>query len=99
MSGPGGFSGGRVLDSHGHASRPLPHDHARSPGSTPPEWLDGKSLIPLVNGDVDEIHDEIFAEVTYHAAYEPQRAVRTARYKYMRRFDETHRGRVLAERR
>jgi hypothetical protein len=39
---------------------------------------------------------EIFAEVTFHAADEPQRAVRTSRYKYMRRYDATHPGRVLA---
>ena len=61
-----------------------------------PPWLEGTSLLPLVRGDVDEIREEVFAEVTYHAAYEPQRAVRTKRYKYMRRFDEQHPGRVLA---
>ena len=61
-----------------------------------PPWLEGASLLPLVRGHVAEIHDEIFAEVTYHAAYEPQRAVRTARYKYMRRYNEQHPGRVLA---
>ena len=49
-----------------------------------------------MRGDVTELHEEIFAEVTYHAAYEPQRAVRTNRYKYMRRYDEQHPGRVLA---
>ncbi len=31
---------------------------------------------------------EIFSELTYHAAYEPQRAIRTERYKYVRRFDD-----------
>ena len=31
---------------------------------------------------------EIFSELTYHAAYEPQRAIRTERYKYIRRFDD-----------
>ena len=65
-------------------------------GIEAPEWLEGLSLLPLVRGEVDELRREIFAEVTYHAAYEPQRAVRTTRYKYMRRFDEHHRGRVLA---
>ena len=38
--------------------------------------------------EVDEVHDAIFAELTFHAAYEPQRAIRTQRYKYIRRFDE-----------
>ena len=44
--------------------------------------------MPLVRGEVDRLHEEIFAEVTYHAAYEPQRAVRTERWKYIRRFDD-----------
>jgi hypothetical protein len=42
----------------------------------------------LIRGEVEQIHDAIFAEVTYHAAYEPQRAVRTPRWKYIRRFAE-----------
>jgi hypothetical protein len=29
----------------------------------------------------------VYAEVNYHAAYEPQRCVRTQRYKLIRRFD------------
>ena len=29
----------------------------------------------------------MFAEITFHAAYEPQRAVRTRRYKYIRRYE------------
>jgi arylsulfatase A-like enzyme len=37
---------------------------------------------------VARVHDEIFTEVTFHAAYEPTRAVRTERWKYIRRFDE-----------
>jgi hypothetical protein len=61
-----------------------------------PDWLEGSSLIPLVDGTVDAVREEVFAEVTFHAAYEPQRAVRTDRYKYFRRFDTKHTGRVLA---
>jgi arylsulfatase A-like enzyme len=34
------------------------------------------------------LHEAIFAEATFHAAYEPQRAVRTRRWKYVRRFGD-----------
>ena len=44
--------------------------------------------MPLVRGEADEVNDAIFAGSTWHAAYEPQRAVRTERFKYIRRFDE-----------
>ena len=35
----------------------------------------------------EPVHDAVFAEVSYHAAYEPMRCVRTERYKYIRRYD------------
>jgi N-sulfoglucosamine sulfohydrolase len=53
-----------------------------------PSWLQGKSFLPLLAGHVSEINDEIFAEVNYHASYEPKRAVRTSRWKYIRRFGD-----------
>jgi N-sulfoglucosamine sulfohydrolase len=95
MRGPGGFERGRVVDALvSHLD--LYPTICDVIGLEHPPWLEGASLLPLVRGDVAEIHDEIFAEVTYHAAYEPQRAVRTQRYKYMRRYNEEHPGRVLA---
>lgn len=60
-----------------------------------PEWLQGKSLLPLVTGQADEIRDALFAEKTYHVAYEPERCIRTQRWKYIRRFDD-YSGPVLA---
>jgi arylsulfatase A-like enzyme len=57
-------------------------------GVTPPDWLQGKSMLPLVQSDAAEINDAIYAEVTYHAAYEPKRAVRTKRWKYIRNFGD-----------
>ena len=95
MRGPGSFERGRVVDSLvSHLDIfPTICDIA---GIDPPDWLEGLSLLPLVGGDLDELHQELFSEVTYHAAYEPQRAVRTARYKYIKRYDEQHPGRVLA---
>ena len=57
-------------------------------GTEPPPWLEGNSLLPLIRGEAESIRNEIFGEVTYHAAYEPMRCVRTARYKYIRYFDD-----------
>ena len=55
-----------------------------------PEWVEGDSIVPLLDGTVDSVRDEVFSEVTYHAAYEPKRSVRTERYRYVRRFDEEY---------
>jgi arylsulfatase A-like enzyme len=53
-----------------------------------PAWLQGKSFLPVLAGQATEIREEVFAEVNYHASYEPKRAVRTARWKYIRRFGD-----------
>lgn len=90
MRGPGGFDGGKVCDamiSHIDIYPTL----CDLLGIDRPEWLEGESLLPLVRGEAEEIHDELFSEVTYHAAYEPMRAVRTRRYKYIRRYDDRDR--------
>lgn len=58
-------------------------------GLTPPDWLQGVSLCPLLYAKQDRVRDEVFAEVNFHAAYEPIRCVRTERYKYIRYWDTT----------
>ncbi len=95
LRGPGGFTGGRVSDALVTHLDVFPTlcDLA---GVEHPAWLQGASLLPLVRGEVDDLHEAVFAEVTYHAAYEPQRSVRTRRWKYIRRFDEGHEGVVPA---
>lgn len=87
IRGPGGFTGGQVCDAMVSHVDLFPTicdllDIER------PAWLQGDSIMPLVQGEAGRINDEVFAEVTYHAAYEPQRAVRTSRWKYIRRFEE-----------
>lgn len=85
MRGPGGFTGGRVVD--GLVSHldvfPTLCELLRLP---PPPWLQGRSLLPLVRGEVASLRDALFTESTHHVAYEPQRCVRTERYTYIRRF-------------
>jgi N-sulfoglucosamine sulfohydrolase len=94
LRGPGGFTGGKASDALvSHIDLfPTICDLVDVPH---PEWLQGKSLLPLVNGQAEEIRDAIFAEKTYHVAYEPERCVRTHRWKYIRRFAERSRP-VLA---
>lgn len=52
-----------------------------------PSWCEGKSLRPIFEGKTNKIRSELYAETTYHAAYEPARCIRTERYKFIRRFD------------
>ncbi|NLM76811.1 MAG: sulfatase [Ruminococcaceae bacterium] len=52
-----------------------------------PAWLQGQSLMPLFCG-TESIRSEIFAESTYHAAYEPMRCIRTMRHKLIVRYDD-----------
>lgn len=52
----------------------------------PPNWLQGTSFLPLLEGTAEQVRDELFAEVTYHCNYEPQRMVRTPRYLYIKRY-------------
>ena len=94
MRGPGAFAGGKVID------QPVTHldvypTLCEVAGVDKPDWLQGESLIPLLRGEVEALHEATFAEMTYHAAYEPQRSVRTERWKYIRRFDDFP-GPVLA---
>ena len=87
MRGPSGFTGGKVCDAMVSHIDVLP-TICDLLNIAAPEGVQGSSMMPLIRGEVDAIHDEIFAEVNYHAAYEPQRAVRTQRWKYIRRYSD-----------
>jgi arylsulfatase A-like enzyme len=95
MRGPGGFHGGRVSDALVSQVDLFP-TICELAGLERPQWIRGRSLLPLLREETPEINDAVFAEITFHAAYEPQRAVRTRRYKYIRRFENGHEGPVLA---
>jgi len=86
MRGPGGFEGGKVCDalvSHIDVFPTL----CELGGIERPPWLQGRSIMPLIRGEAEEINEAVFSEVTYHAAYEPMRCVRTKRWKCIRRYD------------
>ena len=87
VRGPGGFSGGRVSDALVSQVDLFP-TLCELIGVERPGWAQGTSLLPHVRGEAEEVNDAVFAEITFHAAYEPQRAVRTRRYKYIHRFAE-----------
>lgn len=86
MSGPGGFEAGHEVDAQvSHLDLfPTLCDLLEIPL---PDWLQGKSLLPLLRGNRKQLHEALYAEINYHAAWEPQRSLRSERWKYIRRFD------------
>lgn len=84
VRGPGGFEGGRVIE-------PVVEQFDLYPtilelaGANPRPWVEGRSLLPLVRGETGRLHDFVFTEQTYHGSAEPLRAVRSERYKLVRR--------------
>ncbi len=83
LRGPGGFRGGRTVDAlvsqidlYPTICDLLGLDH--------PAWLEGQSLLPLVRGEAAGVNEQIAAEINYHGTYDPQRCVRTERWKYIR---------------
>jgi arylsulfatase A-like enzyme len=86
----GAFSGGRVSDSLVSHVDIFP-TLCELLGLGRPGWLQGTSLMPLVREEAEEVNEAVFSEVTYHVCYEPQRSVRTPRYRYVRRFGERRR--------
>ncbi|HAI12449.1 MAG TPA: hypothetical protein DCM28_12140 [Phycisphaerales bacterium] len=87
VKGPQGFTGGKVVDGMVSHIDVFP-TICELTGLDKPDYLQGKSIMPMVKGDVAEVNEQIFSEVTHHAAYEPKRCVRTNRYKYILRLDD-----------
>jgi N-sulfoglucosamine sulfohydrolase len=89
MRGPEPFTAGKVCDALLSQIDVFP-TFCELLGFERPAWLEGKSFLPVLQGKQQEINQTIFGEVTYHAAYEPKRCVRTKRWKYIRHFDGRH---------
>jgi N-sulfoglucosamine sulfohydrolase len=87
IRGPGGFRGGKTCDAMISQLDIYP-TICELLNIEKPNWLEGRSLLPVLRGETQQLHEEIFAEVNYHASYEPKRAVRTQRYNYIRHFGD-----------
>jgi N-sulfoglucosamine sulfohydrolase len=87
LRGPEPFNGGRVIDALvSHIDiYPTVCEYLEIPR---PPFLQGVSLMGLLHGHTTSVREEIFAGSTWHAAYEPQRAIRTTRHKYIRRWGD-----------
>lgn len=84
-----GLAGGRVLDAMvSHLD--LYPTICELAGLDAPGYCQGTSLMPLVRGGSETLHDELFGEQTYHHIADPMRSVRTERHKYIRRADMDH---------
>jgi len=84
--GPGGFEGGREVDAL-LSNLDLTPTLLNCAGIGVPPGMQGKSFLPIVRGEQDKIRDEVYFELTYHAAYDPMRGLRMQDYKYIRNFE------------
>lgn len=92
MRGPSGsgFEGGRVSDALVSQMDLFP-TLCDLLGVEKPDWLQGVSIMPIIDGSSDSTRDHVFGEQGWHGwGYDPQRSVRTERYKYIRRKDVDH---------
>ena len=88
LRGPGGLRGGLAVDQLVSQIDLFP-TLCGIAGLPVPERVQGVDLRPTLVGK--PVRDQLTAEVTYHAAYEPWRALRTDRHLYVRRFGERRR--------
>jgi len=82
----GGWGAGRVLNEMISNIDVLP-TLLEACGIEVPSNVEGRSFLPLLSGGDYTPNDCVFAEKTYHDIYDPTRAVRTERYKYIRYFE------------
>jgi arylsulfatase A-like enzyme len=82
----GGVCGGRRFDELVGNVDVLPTLLQAVGGQVAPD-MHGRSFLPLLTGHSYRAREMVFAEMTFHAYYDPMRCVRTRRSKYIRNFE------------
>jgi arylsulfatase A-like enzyme len=80
------FSGGKVYNQMLSNIDLLP-TLVELAGGKPPSNIEGKSIMPMLKGKINDFRTEIFAEKTFHELYDPIRCIRTKRYKMIYNFE------------
>jgi arylsulfatase A-like enzyme len=57
-------------------------------GAIIPDFIEGKSFLPILRDKTLPFRKEIFTEKTFHEIYDPIRSVRTKKYKYIHNFEK-----------
>ena len=86
MRGPCGFEGGRQIGAL-LSNLDLTPALLEYLGMPILAEMQGISFLPVLRGEVAEVREEVPVELTYHAAYDPMRGIRTRKHKYIRSFE------------
>ena len=82
---PDGFEGGKVM-SHLVSHVDVLPTVLEAAGAEPAPCIQGRSFLPLLQGEPYEPRRHVFAEKTHHCLYDPMRCIRTERYKFIHNF-------------
>jgi len=58
-------------------------------GAKLPKKIEGKSFLPILNGEIDIFRKEIYSEKSFHEYYDPIRSVRTDNIKFIINFEKS----------
>jgi N-sulfoglucosamine sulfohydrolase len=87
----GGIAGGRVVEELISNVDIVP-TLLEAAGAAVPDNVQGRTFLPLLQGQPSTPRTAVFAEKTYHELYDPQRCIRTARHKLIQHFEVASRA-------
>ncbi len=92
----GGVAGGKVHEEFVSNVDVLP-TLLEAAGQPVLDNIQGQSFLPLLQGRTYTSRTEVFAEKTFHTGYDPMRAIRTQRYKYIHNLEINHKVEVPSD--